>query len=106
LISNVTNAVLEEVKAWQQRPLEAVYPIVYLDALMVNVRDEGAVKKKAVYLALGVNLDGHKEVLGLWISSNEGAKFWLTVLTELKNRGMQDILIACVDGLNCSPRGD
>lgn len=99
LISNVTASVLEEVTAWQNRPLDALYPILYLDALFVKVRHEGRVQRKAVYLALGVNLDGEKEVLGLWISETEGAKFWLGVLTELKNRGVEDVLICCVDGL-------
>ena len=99
LISEVTDAVQEEVRAWQSRPLEALYPIVYLDALMVKMRHEGRVRNRAVYVAIGVNLDGEKEVLGLWTSANEGAKFWLGVLTELKNRGVKDILIACVDGL-------
>jgi putative transposase len=103
LISQVTDAVLEEVKAWQSRPLDARYPIVYLDALMVKARDNGHIVNKAVYLALGVRLDGTKEVLGLWISENEGAKFWLSVVTELKNRGVQDIFIACVDGLKGFP---
>jgi putative transposase len=99
LISNVTASVLEEVTAWQTRPLEALYPILYLDALHVKVRDEGQVQRKAVYLALGINLDGEKELLGLWIAQAEGAKFWLSVLTELKNRGLEDILICCIDGL-------
>lgn len=103
LISNVTASVLEEVKAWQNRPLEALYPIVYLDAIQVKVRDEGQVQRKAVYLALGVNLDGEKELLGLWIAQTEGAKFWLQVLTELQNRGVEDILICCVDGLTGFP---
>lgn len=102
-ISQVTNAVKDEVTAWQSRPLDAVYPIVYLDALMVRSRDNGAVKNKAVYLALGVNLEGHKELLGLWLSETEGAKFWLSVVTELKNRGVEDILIACTDGLKGFP---
>lgn len=100
LISNVTDAVLETVTEWQNRPLRAIYPIVYLDALFVKVRDEGRVIKKAVYLALGINLDGEKELLGLWIARSEGAKFWLGVLTELKNRGVQDVFICCVDGLS------
>lgn len=100
LISNVTEAVLEEVRAWQARPLSAVYPILYLDALFVKVREDGRVLKKAVYLALGVNLEGEKELLGLWISQTEGAKFWLGVLTELKNRGLEDVFICCVDGLS------
>ena len=99
LISNVTDAVLETVTEWQNRPLRAIYPIVYLDALFVKVRHEGRVVKKAVYLALGINLDGEKELLGLWINRSEGAKFWLGVLTELKNRGVVDIFICCVDGL-------
>lgn len=99
LISNVTDAVMDEVKAWQNRPLDAVYPIVWFDALMVKVRDSQRVINKAVYLALAVNGWGQKELLGIWISQNEGAKFWLGILTELKNRGVQDIFIACVDGL-------
>lgn len=99
LISNVTASVLEEVTAWQSRPLEALYPILYLDAISVKVRDEGQVQRKAVYLALGINLDGEKELLGLWIAQSEGAKFWLQVLTELQNRGVEDLLICCVDGL-------
>jgi putative transposase len=103
LISSVTDAVLDEVKAWQARPLEALYPIVYLDCLHAKVRDNGAVRVKAVYLALGVNLDGAKELLGLWIAQTEGAKFWLQVVTELKNRGVADIFIACVDGLKGFP---
>lgn len=103
LISQVTDAVIEEVKAWQARPLDALYPIVYLDALRVKARDNGHIVNKAVYLALGVRLDGTKEVLGLWIAQTEGAKFWLAVVTELKNRGVQDIFIACVDGLKGFP---
>jgi putative transposase len=103
LISNVTNAVIDEVKTWQCRPLEAIYPIVYFDALRGKVRDDGQIKNKAVYLALGVNMRGHKELLGLWISDNEGAKFWLGVMTELNNRGVKDIFIACVDGLKGFP---
>ena len=103
LISNVTDAVLEEVKLWQNRPLEELYPIVYLDALMVKVRDEGHVQNKAIYVVLGVNLEGQKEVLGLWVAQQEGAKFWLQVLTELQNRGVKDIFIACVDGLKGFP---
>lgn len=99
LISNVTDGVLEEVKAWQSRPLENLYPIVFFDALVVKVRENQRVINKAVYLALAVNTNGQKELLGIWISQNEGAKFWLGILTELKNRGVQDILIACVDGL-------
>ena len=103
LISKVTDAVAEEVKIWQNRPLDAVYPIVYMDAIRVKARSNGHVINKAVYLAIGVNLDGAKEVLGMWISENEGAKFWLQVVTELKNRGLQDIFIACVDGLKGFP---
>ena len=103
LISNVTNEVIEEVKAWQSRPLDKVYPIVYLDALVIKIQQDKRVINKAFYLALGVNLDGQKELLGIWVSQNEGAKFWLNVLTELKNRGVEDILIACVDGLTGFP---
>jgi putative transposase len=103
LISNVTDAVLEEVKQWQNRALEQLYPIVYLDALMVKVRDEGHIQNKAIYVVLGVNLEGQKEVLGLWVAQTEGAKFWLQVLTELQNRGVKDIFIACVDGLKGFP---
>ncbi len=99
LISNVTASVLDEVTAWQSRPLEALYPILYLDAIHVKVRHEGQVQRRAVYLALGINLDGEKELLGLWMAQSEGAKFWLQVLTELQNRGLEDILICCVDGL-------
>ncbi len=102
-ISQVTNAVMEEVKAWQNRPLDSLYPIVYLDALVVRSRASGAVQNKSVYLALGINLDGEKELLGLWIAETEGAKFWLSVMTELKNRGLQDIFIACTDGLKGFP---
>ena len=104
LISNVTEAVLEEVKAWQSRPLDAVYPIVYLDALVVKMRTEGRVENRAVHVAIGIGMDGNKEVLGLWTTANEGAKFWLQVLTELKNRGLKDIFIACVDGLKGFPQ--
>jgi len=104
LISTVTDAVLDEVKAWQSRPLDAVYPIVYLDALVVKMRSEGRVKNRAVYVAVGITMEGGKEVLGLWTSANEGAKFWLQVLTELSNRGVKDIFIACVDGLKGFPQ--
>lgn len=103
LISNVTDAVIDEVKLWQSRPLDSIYPIVYLDCIHAKVRDAGSVRAKAVYLAIGVNMDGHKEVLGLWVAQTEGAKFWLSVVTELKNRGVQDIFIACVDGLKGFP---
>ena len=102
-ISQVTNAVLEEVKAWQARPLDSVYPIVYLDALVVRSRASGAVQNKSVYLALGINMEGEKELLGLWMAETEGAKFWLSVMTELKNRGLNDIFIACTDGLKGFP---
>jgi len=103
LISNVTEAVQDEVRAWQNRPLEPIYPIVYMDALYVRMRDNGHVQNRAVYVAIGVNLEGYKDVLGLWTSANEGAKFWLQVLTEIKNRGVQDVFIACIDGLKGFP---
>ena len=103
LISKVTDNVLEKVTEWQSRPLDEVYPIVYLDCIVVKIRQDKQAINKAIYLALGVNLEGHKELLGLWISENEGAKFWLNVLTELQNRGVKDILIACVDGLKGFP---
>jgi transposase-like protein len=103
LISTVTDGVLEEVKEWQNRPLEPLYPVVIFDALRVKIRDEGVVRNKAVYLALAMGRDGHKEVLGLWIEQTEGAKFWLRVMNELKNRGVEDILIAVVDGLKGFP---
>ena len=103
LISKVTNAVIEQVIEWQSRPLDAVYPIVYLDCIVVKVRQDKQVINKSIYLALGVNVEGHKELLGMWLSENEGAKFWLGVLTELQNRGVKDILIACVDGLKGFP---
>jgi putative transposase len=103
LISNVTEAVMDEVVAWQTRPLEAVYPIIYLDALQVKVRDGAHVKNKAIYLVIGINMAGTKEVLGFWIQQTEGSKFWLQIMTELKNRGVQDIFIACVDGLKGFP---
>ena len=103
LISAVTDSVLDDVKAWQSRPLDAVYPIVYLDAIHLKLRSSGHVQNQAVYLALGINLEGRKELLGLWVGETEGSKFWLSVLTELKNRGVRDILIACVDGLKGFP---
>jgi len=103
LISNVTDAVLEEVRAWQSRPLSAVYPILYFDALFVKTRQEGPVATKAIYIALGINLEGEKELLGLWVAQTEGSKFWLTVFNELKNRGVCDCFIACVDGLKGLP---
>lgn len=103
LISKVTDRVLEQITAWQSRSLDAVYPIVYLDCIVIKIRDNLRVVNKSIYLALGVNMDGRKELLGLWMSDNEGAKFWLAVLTELKSRGVQDMLIACVDGLKGFP---
>jgi len=103
LISTVTDAVADEVKIWQNRPLDAVYPIVYMDAIRVKARNNGHVINKAVYLAIGITMDGVKEVLGMWVAENEGAKFWLQVVTELRNRGVQDIFIACVDGLKGFP---
>lgn len=103
LISKVTDAVKEQVTEWQNRQLDALYPIVYMDCIVVKVRQNGSVINKAVFLALGINTEGQKELLGMWLAENEGAKFWLNVLTELKNRGLQDILIACVDGLKGFP---
>lgn len=103
LISAVTDDILDEVAEWQNRPLESLYPLVFFDALRVKIRDEGMVRNKAVYVALGVRLDGQKEILGLWIEQTEGAKFWLRVMNELKNRGIEDILIAIVDGLKGFP---
>ena len=103
LISTITDEVLDKVTQWQQRPLELMYPIVYFDALRLKIRDEGTVKNKAVYQALGIRADGKKEVLGLWIEQTEGAKFWLMVFNELKNRGLDDVLIAVVDGLRGFP---
>lgn len=99
LVSRVTDNILDDITAWQNRPLSSLYPIVYLDCIVVKVRQDKQIINKAIYLALGVNLEGKKELLGMWLSENEGAKFWLGVLTELQNRGVQDILIACVDGL-------
>lgn len=99
LISKVTDEVIEEVRAWQNRPLETIYPVVFLDAVFVKIRDGGQVANRAVYVALGVNGDGEKEVLGLWVADQEGAKFWLQVLTELNNRGVEDVFFFCVDGL-------
>lgn len=103
LVSRVTESVLEKVHEWQSRPLDEVYPIVYLDCLVVKIRQDRRVINKAIYLALGINLEGHKELLGLWLSENEGSKFWLSILTELQNRGIKDIFIACVDGLKGFP---
>jgi len=104
LISEVTDAVIEEMKGWQNRALEALYPILYLDALYVKIRHEGRIDNRAVYVAIGINLEGRKEVLGLWTSGNEGAKFWLAVLTELRNRGVKDVFVVCVDGLKGFPQ--
>jgi putative transposase len=103
LISRVTDEVMDEVRDWQSRPLDEVYPVIIFDALRVKIRDEGTVRNKAVYLALGFTMDGHKEVLGLWIEQTEGAKFWLRVMTEIKNRGVNDVFIAVVDGLKGFP---
>ncbi len=103
LISTVTDGIISEVKQWQDRPFEGVYPIVFFDSLVMKIRDEGRIVNKAVYLAVGVGLDGMKDVLGIWIAKSEGAKFWLQVFTELKNQGMNDVLIACVDGLQGLP---
>jgi transposase-like protein len=103
LISKVTDAVIEQVIEWQSRPLDSVYPLVYLDCIVVKIRQDKKVINKAVYLALGVNMEGQKELLGMWLSENEGAKFWLSVITELQNRGVKDILIACIDGLKGFP---
>ncbi len=104
LISKVTDAVLDEMREWQTRPIEAVYPILYLDALFISVRDGGQVRKKAIYLALGVNLEGKREVLGLWAEETEGARFWLGVLTDLRNRGLEDVFYVCCDGLTGFPQ--
>jgi putative transposase len=103
LISKVTDRVLDTVTEWQSRPVDAVYPIVYLDCIVLKIRQNKRVINKSIYLALGINMEGQKELLGLWLAETEGAKFWLSVLTELKNRGLQDILIACVDGLKGFP---
>ena len=103
LVSKVTDAVMEQVTEWQNRPLDAVYPIVYLDCIVLKVRQDSRVINKSVFLALGIKIEGQKELLGMWLAENEGAKFWLNVLTELKNRGLNDILIACVDGLKGFP---
>ena len=103
VISNVTDAVIDEVRAWQSRPLDVVYPVVFLDCLVVKVHQDKRVINKAIFLALGITEDGHKDLLGLWIAENEGAKFWLSILTDLQTRGVQDIFIACVDGLTGFP---
>ena len=103
LISQVTDAVMDDARAWQQRPLEDVYPVLFLDAFVVKIREGGSVQRRACYLALGVGMDGERDVLGMWFQATEGAKFWMQVLTELKQRGVQDILICCVDGLKGFP---
>jgi putative transposase len=103
LISTVTDAVMDDARAWQTRPLDDVYPVVFLDCLVLKIREGSSVQRRACYLALGVNLDGERDVLGMWFQQTEGAKFWLQVLTDLKQRGVQDILIACVDGLKGFP---
>jgi putative transposase len=103
LIANVTDAIIDEVKAWQHRPLDAVYPMLYLDAMVIKVKDGKQVINKSLHIAMGVNMEGNKDILGLWLADNEGAKFWLSVLNELKNRGVKDILIACCDGLTGFP---
>ena len=103
LVFKVTDQVMETVVEWQNRPLDRVYPIVYLDCIVLKVRQNKRVINKSMYVALGVNMEGQKELLGLWLAETEGAKFWLSVLTELKSRGLEDILIACVDGLKCFP---
>jgi putative transposase len=103
LISRVTDAVMDDVREWQARPLEDVYPVVFLDALVVKVRDGGSVQRKACYLALAIGMDGHREVLGMWFQETEGAKFWMQVLADLKQRGVSDILVCCVDGLKGFP---
>ena len=103
LISRVTDAVMEDARAWQTRPLDDVYPVLFLDALVLKIRDGGSVQRRACYLALAIGMDGEREVLGMWFQANEGAKFWMQVLTDLKQRGVQDILICCVDGLKGFP---
>ncbi|WP_034900397.1 IS256 family transposase, partial [Paraglaciecola psychrophila] len=103
LISRVTNAVIDKVVEWQSRPLDPIYPIIYLDCLVVKIRQNKRVINKSIFLALGINIEGHKELMGMWVAENEGAKSWLSVLTELQHRGVEDILIACVDGLKGFP---
>lgn len=108
LAAKVTERVIEQVHEWQNRPIDPLYPIVYLDCIVLKIRQDKRVINKCLYLALGINMDGHKELLGLWLAESEGAEFWLSVLsvlTELKNRGLEDILIACVDGLTCNGVG-
>jgi putative transposase len=104
LISKVTDAVMEDARAWQSRPLDDVYPVVFLDALVLKIRDGGSVQRRACYLAMAIRIDGERDVLGMWFQANEGAKFWMQVLNDLKTRGVQDILICCVDGLKGSPK--
>jgi putative transposase len=103
LVSRVTDEVIDELRTWQSRPLERVYLVVYLDALVLKIRDKAGVRNKSVYLVVGVKVDGTKEVLGMWIEATEGAKFWLTILTELRQRGVEDILVLCADGLTGMP---
>ena len=103
LVSHITDSIMEDVRQWQTRPLESLYPVIFMDGIVVKVRDGQRIVNKTVHIVLGINLLGKKELLGLWMSDNEGAKFWLGILTELKNRGLQDILIACVDGLKGFP---
>lgn len=103
LVSHITDSIMEDVRQWQTRPLESLYPVIFMDGIVVKVRDGQRIVNKSVHIVLGINLLGKKELLGLWMSDNEGAKFWLGILTELKNRGLQDILIACVDGLKGFP---
>jgi hypothetical protein len=106
LISRVTDAVMDDVRDWAKRPLEDVYPVVFLDCMVLKIREGGSVQRRACYLALGITLDGERDVLGMWLKETEGAKFWMQVLPDLKQRGVQDILICCVDGLEGLPRGD
>jgi len=103
LISRVTDAVMDDVREWQQRPLDDVYPVIFLDALVLKIREGGTVQRRACYLALGVTVEGERDVLGIWFQETEGAKFWMQVLSELKQRGVQDILVCCVDGLKGFP---
>lgn len=100
LVSKITNKILPNIQEWQNRPLEEIYPIIFLDAIHYNVRQDGSITKKAVYLIIGINMEGKKDVLGIWVGENESSKFWLTVINELKNRGVKDILIASIDGLS------
>ena len=99
-ISRITDKIMPLVKEWQERPLQEIYAVVYMDAIHYHVRSEGRIVKRAVYIALGIDMDGKKDVIGMYVGENEGAKFWLSIINGLKNRGVQDILIACVDGLN------